>query len=152
MYILPISRTEKGTTDYNQGLYVAPGGESTSFVYVPGNSQSDTVPVRISNGSSSGRVIINSFNKDWEFSSNGAFRLPEGGDILNSSGQSVLGGGNNSYTPEDIDNWNDPTINTIQTALDELAARVTAIQNFEIDGGNAYTPAAGETITDGNGV
>jgi hypothetical protein len=62
------------------------------------------------------------------------------------------GGGSNSYTPEDEDNWDDPTVTTVQAALDELAARVTALQNFEIDGGNAYTPPQGEFIIDGNGA
>jgi hypothetical protein len=80
-------------------------------------------------------------------------RLPSGGDIVDSNGTSVLGGsGDNSYTPEDTDNWNDPAVNTVQAALDELAARITALQNFEIDGGNAYTPPQGETIIDGNGA
>jgi hypothetical protein len=61
-------------------------------------------------------------------------------------------GGSTSYTPDDTDNWDDPTINTISAALDELAARLTAIQNFEYDGGNANTPAAGELLIDGNGA
>ena len=60
-------------------------------------------------------------------------------------------GGGSGYTPDDEDNWN-TVPNTIQAALDELAARVTALQNFEIDGGNAFTPAAGELIIDGNGA
>lgn len=62
------------------------------------------------------------------------------------------GGGNNSYTPEDLDHWNEPTVNTVAAALDELAARVTALQNYEIDGGNAYTPPEGELLIDGNGA
>jgi hypothetical protein len=60
------------------------------------------------------------------------------------------GGGSNSYTPDDSDNWDSPTVNTVTAALDELAARVTALQNFEIDGGNANTPELGELIIDGN--
>ena len=86
----------------------------------------------------------------WAFRDNGELTLPPGGDILNSNGDSVLGGG--SYTPDDLDNWNDPTVNTVAAALDELAAKVAALENFEIDGGNAYTPAAGELIIDGNGA
>ena len=57
-----------------------------------------------------------------------------------------------SYTPDDAGLWNDPTVNTVQAALDELAAKVAALQNFEIDGGNANTPAAGELLIDGNGA
>lgn len=88
--------------------------------------------------------------KTWRFGTDGALTLPAGGDILDSNGDSVLGGG--SYTPDDSDNWDSPTVNTVTAALDELAARVTALENFEIDGGNAYTPAAGELIIDGNGA
>jgi hypothetical protein len=86
----------------------------------------------------------------WRFGTDGALTLPAGGDILNSNGDSVLGGG--SYTPDDSANWNSPTVNTVAAALDELAAKVAALENFEIDGGNAYTPAAGELIIDGNGA
>ena len=76
--------------------------------------------------------------KNWRFDSDGALTLPLGGTI--------------SYTPDDTDNWNGPAVNTVQAALDELAARVTALQNLEIDGGNAYTPPQGEFIIDGNGA
>ena len=86
----------------------------------------------------------------WTFGTDGNLTLPEGGDILDSNGDSVLGGG--SYTPDDSDNWDSPTVNTVAAALDELAAKVAALENFEIDGGNAYTPAAGELIIDGNGA
>jgi len=74
----------------------------------------------------------------WTFGEDGDLTLPTNGTI--------------SYTPDDTDNWNEPTVNTIQAALDELAARVTALQNYEIDGGNAYTPPEGETIIDGYGA
>jgi hypothetical protein len=130
----------------------------------------------------------------WEFGTNGNLKLPSGGDIVDSTGASVLGGltiitpedfevqgvrtlafagagvsvdrindiptvtieggggGDNSYTPEEPDHWNSPTVNTVQAALDELAAKMAALENFEIDGGNAYTPAAGELLIDGNGA
>ena len=148
-------------------LNLDPGGESSAYISIPSMPmQENGQPLTIWNtGDNSSQINLtanssiqitvdwsNGGGKVFEFSSNGALRLPAGGDILNSSGQSVLGGGSNSYTPDDTDNWNDPTVNTIQAALDELAARVVAIQNFEIDGGNAYTPAAGETIIDGNGA
>ena len=80
----------------------------------------------------------------WTFLDNGNIQFPD------SSIQTTAYTG--SYTPDDTDNWNEPTVNTIQAALDELAARVTALQNYEIDGGNAYTPPQGETIIDGNGA
>ncbi len=87
----------------------------------------------------------------WVFGSNGNLTLPANGDILDSNGNSVLGGGSNSYAPEDEDNW-ETVPSTIQAALDELAARVTALQNYEIDGGNAFTPPQGELLIDGNGA
>ena len=77
-------------------------------------------------------------NHQWKFGNDGVLTLPTNGTI--------------SYTPDDTDNWNNPAVNTIQAALDELAAKVAALQNFEIDGGNANTPAAGELLIDGNGV
>jgi hypothetical protein len=83
-------------------------------------------------------TAANSVNKTWVFDEDGALTLPTNGTI--------------SYAPDDTDNWNEPTINTIQAALDELAARVTAFENFEIDGGNAYTPAVGELLIDGYGA
>jgi hypothetical protein len=96
-------------------------------------------------GYSDGELHITTYNnggpnpsKDWVFDNTGTLTLPTNGTI--------------SYTPDDTDNWDDPAVNTIQAALDELAAKITALQNFEIDGGNAYTPAAGELIIDGNGA
>jgi hypothetical protein len=77
-------------------------------------------------------------NHTWHFDNNGKLTLPTNGII--------------SYAPNDTDNWNEPAVNTISAALDELAARVTALQNYEIDGGNAYTPALGELLIDGNGA
>lgn len=77
-------------------------------------------------------------NHEWKFNNDGNLTLPANGTI--------------SYAPGDTDNWNEPAVNTIQAALDELAARVTAFENFEIDGGNAYTPALGELLIDGNGA
>jgi hypothetical protein len=79
-------------TNFNQGLYVAPGGESTSYVFVPGNSESDSTALQLNNGSSTGQVTVTAYNKQWEFDSNGDLTLPSGGDILDSTGASVLGG------------------------------------------------------------
>jgi len=150
--------------DHN--LYLDPGGESQAYIFIPSlqNQDSGSTLQIYNKGDSTSiirlqahagvHVVVNngSEEKTFEFDNRGVLRLPEGGDIVNSSGQSVLGGGSNSYTPDDTDNWEDPAVNTIQAALDELAARVTALQNFEIDGGNAYTPAAGELLIDGNGA
>jgi hypothetical protein len=87
--------------------------------------------------------------KNWRFDSNGSITFP---DNTVQTTAYTGGGGDNSYTPTDTDHWNEPAVNTVQAALDELAARVTALQNYEIDGGNAYTPPQGEFIIDGNGA
>ncbi len=146
--------------------------------------------------STPGSITLHNSTSDWIFDDTGNLTLPAGGDILNSEGNSVLGGGtpltvitpedyevqgvtilaftgegvsvnrvddittvtipggggDNSYTPEDPEHWNEPTVNNVAAALDELAARLTALQNYEIDGGNAFTPAAAELIIDGNGA
>jgi hypothetical protein len=177
------------------GEVVIEAGDSTGNLSVGGS-----INLRTGAGgpnAAAGSVIIDIPSSDqgpggeWIFNGQGNLQLPAGGDIVDSSGNSVLGsltvitpedfevqgvstlafagagvsvdriddittvtiaGGDNSYTPEDTDNWNEPTINTVQAALDELAARVTALQNYEIDGGNAYTPPQGELLIDGNGA
>ena len=76
----------------------------------------------------------------------------DGSGNLLVDGSLITGGGTSSYTPDNTDHWNEPTVNTVAVALDELAERLTALQNYEIDGGNAYTPAEAEFIIDGNGA
>lgn len=63
--------------DYNQGLYIAPGGESTSFVYVPGNSESDGTPVQITNTSGTGEIKLQAYNRRWVFGASGAITFPD---------------------------------------------------------------------------
>jgi hypothetical protein len=116
-------------------------GDDNNYVKLPGSGET-------AYGVEIGTNVGSAYT--WRFGTDGDLTLPEGGDILDSNGDSVLGGG--SYTPDDSGNWNDPTVNTVAAALDELAAKVAALENFEIDGGNAYTPAAGELIIDGNGA
>jgi len=91
---------------------------------------------------------VNVDTKTWAFKTDGGLVFPDG----TTQTTAYTGGGSTSYTPDDTDHWNEPAINTISAALDELAARVTAFENFEIDGGNAYTPALGELLIDGNGA
>ena len=74
----------------------------------------------------------------WHFDNTGKLTLPTNGTI--------------SYAPDDTDNWNVPAVNTISAALDELALRLKAVENIEIEGGNAYTLAGPELILDGNGA
>lgn len=148
----------------NYNLYLDPGGESNAYINIPsvpnqenGNAlqifnKGDATSIVQVFGQGGVQVVTNTGEGEeiFEFRDDGKLQLPPGGDILNSNGDSVLGGG--SYTPDDPDLWNSPTVNTISAALDELAARVTALQNFEIDGGNANTPALGELLIDGNGA
>ena len=91
---------------------------------------------------------VNVDTKIWAFKTDGGLVFPD----ATTQTTAYTGGGSTSYTPDDTDNWNEPAVNTISAALDELAARVTAFENFEIDGGNAYTPALGELLIDGNGA
>ena len=142
------------TTDGVSSIIIAPNGEGYGYVIVPNDTSavSGAATVIGNSRNDGGGVQIAAYNNTWTFGPDGDLTLPFGGDIVNSSGQSVLGGGSNSYTPDNTDNWEDPAVNTIQAALDELAARMTAFENFEIDGGNAYTPAAGELLIDGNGA
>ena len=136
--------------DADGDLQLPVGGEIRfSYGYIDQDEDVIGNALRISGGNS---VVIKTDEdgKTWEFDHRGALRLPIGGDIIDSNGQSVLG--SRSYTPDDADNWDSPTVNTVAAALDELAAKVAALQNFEIDGGNANTPAVGELLIDGNGA
>ena len=83
-------------------------------------------------------ISTNHGSKTWDFDGNGKLTLPTNGTI--------------SYAPDDTDNWNVPSINTISAALDELALRLKAVENIEIEGGNAYAMAGPELIIDGNGA
>ena len=83
-------------------------------------------------------ISTNHGSKTWDFDGNGKLTLPTNGTI--------------SYAPDDTDNWNAPLVNTISAALDELAFRLKAVENIEIEGGNAYAMAGPELILDGNGA
>lgn len=63
-------------TNYDQGLYFAPGGESTSYVFVPGNSESSSTALQLTNGSLTGKVAITAYNKQWQFDANGSLVYP----------------------------------------------------------------------------
>jgi hypothetical protein len=93
-----------GNTAYNsdssdQGLYVAPGGESTSYIYVPGNSESTSTAVQITNLSQTGQVIVNAYNKNWQFGADGIITLPNSMTIDGSgtNGEDVRIGGTSTW-------------------------------------------------------
>jgi hypothetical protein len=115
-------------TNQWRSLYV-----STGTIYIGG------VPLTI-NTTSNTLVIGTSTNT----TATGATNLATENFVVNSAKDGM-------YVPANLLDWSgSPTVNTIQSALDELAARVTALQNYEIDGGNAYTPPQGELLIDGN--
>lgn len=91
-----VGNTAYNSVSTNQGLYVAPGGESISYVYVPGNSESTSTALQISNISQTGQVLINAHNKNWYFDANGKLTLPTGGIIFDNDGP---GGGWLSIAP-----------------------------------------------------
>lgn len=62
--------------DYDQGLYISPGGEGTSYVYVPGNSESDSTPIQIANTSESGRIKIQANTSEWVFEADNTTKFP----------------------------------------------------------------------------
>ena len=144
-----IANYPDGVGASDNSWFVTPGGEDGNGGVSSQDGQqyiqiNNNLPVEIGTSYGTENESI------WRFGRDGDLTLPEGGDILDSNGDSVLGGG--SYTPDDSGNWNDPTVNTVAAALDELAAKVAALENFEIDGGNANTPALGELLIDGNGA
>jgi hypothetical protein len=124
-------------------------GDDYNYVKLPGSALNDD----------NFGVEISAHDRDggdsyvWRFNTDGDLFIPGGSTIRDAAtGNSLLGGGATSYTPDNTDNWDSPTVNTVAAALDELAAKVAALQNYEIDGGNAYTPALGELLIDGNGA
>ena len=64
-------------TSGDQGLYIAPGGESTSDIFVPGNSQSANTALHIVNTSATGRVYIGAHNNQWSFNADGKITFPD---------------------------------------------------------------------------
>jgi len=61
------------------------------------------------------------------------------------------GGGTNEYIPTIESNWiGKPTINTVQTALDELSSRLKPLEIHEIDGGNSSSNFETYEVDGGN--
>jgi len=73
------SNVAYNSTSADQGLYIAPGGESTSYVYVPGNSESSSGAVQVSNSAPTGRVVVAVYNKNWQFDADGLLTVPSNG-------------------------------------------------------------------------
>jgi hypothetical protein len=89
------------TTDGVSSIIIAPNGEGYGYVTVPNDTSAvDGAATVIGNSrNGGGGVQIAAYNNTWTFGPDGDLTLPSGGDILNSSGQSVLGGGGGEGLP-----------------------------------------------------
>jgi hypothetical protein len=76
-------------------MNLSPNGESYAWIYIPNNESSANSPLILGNGNNSGvGVHITAGGLNWEFKPNGALQLPAGADIVDTNGDSVLGGSN----------------------------------------------------------
>jgi len=78
-------------------------------------------------------ILTTDFSGDqneWTFGADGTLMLPAGGDIVDSNGTSVLGGGSSElYSPATIADWiGSPTVATFTQGLDELASRMVNVE------------------------
>jgi hypothetical protein len=84
------------------------------------------------NGDLYGEVRIKSgqigANYEWHFTTDKKIKLPAGGDIVDSTGASVMGG-SGSYAPAVPTNWASPAPTTIAEALDRMAAKLAYLDN-----------------------
>ena len=93
-----VSYNKQWTFNRDGNLELPTGGEIRfSYGYIDQDTGTNDNALRISGGN--GVVIkTDEDGKTWEFDYHGALRLPEGGDILDSNGDSVLGGGSGATT------------------------------------------------------
>lgn len=96
---LKISGSTIGTIGSGSGwgdhdIYLSPNGESYAWIHIPNDANTqNAAPLIVGNGNNAGAgVHIRASGSGWEFKPNAVLQLPAGGDIVNSSGQSVLGG------------------------------------------------------------
>jgi hypothetical protein len=73
-------------------------------------------------------LVIEADSKQYKFGTDGNITLPAGGDIVNSTGTSVMGG-SGSYAPAVPTNWASPAPTTIAEALDRMAAKLAYLDN-----------------------
>lgn len=82
-----------GDTAYNNtgnGLYIQPGqGNDDGSIYIPTTEEGGDLTISNNSG---GNIELSAGNKSWQFNTNGDLQLPNGGDIKDSNGDSVLGG------------------------------------------------------------
>jgi hypothetical protein len=128
------------TTNFDQPhIHIAPGqGNNGTGNLILGD---DNYHIDISNN---GYIYIktNNQNNTWTFDDNGNLTLPNGGDIRDSNGNSVLGGG---FSGDYNDLTNKPTIPADTGDLTNNAGFITSISTptFEIKSSN-FTADAGK--------
>ena len=106
------------------------GGADLGNFNIDGNELSaDEMTIKTNDGSihitSDTHVYVQSAGggKQWSFANDGVLTLPQGGDIVNSSGSSVLGGGGNANTGNITFNGNsiNSTENIVEISASEYA-------------------------------
>jgi hypothetical protein len=94
-----------GDTAYNStgnGLYIQPGqGNADGSIYIPTTEEGGDLTIQ-NNSGGDGAVTVSTNNKTWVFDANGDLSLPAGGDIKDSNGNSVLGGGTFNGTATNV--------------------------------------------------
>ena len=144
------------SNDVNTGVLVFPGTSgSASISWVNDGVGSPLANIRdslvVSTNEGDISLVINAASSiiAYKFGQDGVIELPAGGDIVDSNGNSVLGGGGSeNYTPSIPSNWITP-VSTISGALDQLAARIAALENNDVDGGSASDLYDENTTLDG---
>jgi hypothetical protein len=128
--------------DTDGNLQLPVGGEIRfSYGYIDQDDDVQGNALRISGGNS---VVIKTDEdgKTWEFDNRGVLRLPEGGDIINSSGQSVLGGGGSSLINGDweVSLSNGGILRLDDTDAEQNHVKFIAVQNpdYNNDGISTY--------------
>ena len=121
-------------------------GDDYNYVKLPGNYGVGTQGVEIGSAASAGN------QKSWRFGTDGHLTLPAGGDIKDSSGNSVLGGGGNANTGDIV--FSGGTLRNSdnnEVRLESLDINQVAYYNFTPQGGD-YSTAVwdGSSITFNN--
>ena len=98
---IPVGVSGAGIVQSAAGIWLSANG---SFLQLNSNGSVDFPLVNSTTSliRSSGNTTVNSNGKEWMFGSNGNLTLPAGGDIKDSTGTSVLGGGSGATALNDL--------------------------------------------------
>lgn len=118
--LAPGATSETAYADYGQFINIYPTNafDSPHIHIAPGSGNNSTGNLILGddnyhidiNNNGSIYVKTNNQNYSWEFDTSGNLRLPSGGDIKDSSGNSVLGGGGSSLPRASVMNTPDPDV------------------------------------------